>query len=145
MVYYIFLKVAILFIIICCKLYLKELQRKNERGYNVYAVTIECLRLYHATMILHCHWRQFQSRNTDVSSILSIISSKNEKLFFEATLEYLFFRLVAHLLNMICLKPRILNQILYIYIGFGMIFTQFYINFSRQEHQIEIFCGFINS
>ena len=38
------------------------------------------------------------------------------------------FRLVAYLLNMICLIIRILYKIL----------TQFYTNFSRQEHQIDV-------
>ena len=33
----------------------------------------------HVTMILHCHWREVWSRNTDVLIILSIISIENKK------------------------------------------------------------------
>ena len=50
---------------------------------------VTCLRLYHVTSILHCNWREFWSRDTDL---------------------YL------------------------TYIRFGLILTQFYVNFSRQEH-----------
>ena len=39
-----------------------------------------CLRLYHVTIILHCHWWEFWSRDTDVEIKLSIISIKYEKL-----------------------------------------------------------------
>ena len=46
------------------------------------------------------------------------------------------FRLVVYLLNMVCLILQILYKIWYI--RFGIIFTQFYINFSRQEHQIDV-------
>ena len=58
------------------------------------------------------------------------------------------FRLVAYLLKMIFLMLQLLYKIGYIYIRFGIILTQFYINFSRQEHQICIvqrlrFSGFI--
>ena len=46
------------------------------------------------------------------------------------------FRLVAYLLNMVCLILRILYKISYI--RFGIILTQFCLNFSRQEHQIDV-------
>ena len=36
-----------------------------------------CLRLYHATIILHCHWWEFWSRDMDVLIILSIIFITN--------------------------------------------------------------------
>ena len=52
-----------------------------------------CLCLYHVTSILHCHCREFRSRDTDV---------------------YL------------------------TYIRFGIILTKFCVNFSRQEHQIDV-------
>ena len=48
------------------------------------------------------------------------------------------FRLVAYLLNMICLNLLLLYKIVYIWI---FVYTQFYIKFSRQEHQIELFMG----
>ena len=57
------------------------------------SIIVMCLRLYHMTSILHCHWREFWSRNTDV---------------------YL------------------------TYLRFGLILTQFYINFSRREDQIDV-------
>ena len=31
-----------------------------------YSIIVMCLRLYHVTNILHCLWREFWSRNTDV-------------------------------------------------------------------------------
>ena len=52
--------------------------------------------------------------------------------------QWWFFRLVAYLLNMICLNLRFLYKTLYIYIHFRINLTQFYINFSRQDHQIEL-------
>ena len=54
------------------------------------SIIVTCLRLYHVTNILHCYWREFWPRNTDI---------------------YL------------------------TYIRFGIIVTQFHVNFSRQEHQ----------
>ena len=39
-----------------------------------------CLCLFHVTMILHCHWWEFWSRDTDVVIILSIMSVKNKNL-----------------------------------------------------------------
>ena len=47
------------------------------------------------------------------------------------------FTLVAYLLNMICLIFTTLVHNL-IYIRFGIILTQLFINFSRQEHQIDV-------
>ena len=35
-------------------------------------------RLYHVTIILHCPWFEFWSRDTDVLIILSIIPIRNE-------------------------------------------------------------------
>ena len=55
-------------------------------------IIVTCLRLYHGTSILHCHWRKSWSRDTE---------------------EYLNF------------------------LRYGIILTQFYVNFSRQEHQID--------
>ena len=52
------------------------------------SIIVMCLRLYHVTNILHCQWREFWSRDTDV-----------------------------HLT----------------YILFGIMLTQFYVNFSRQN------------
>ena len=54
--------------------------------------------MYHVTKILHCHWREFWSRDTDV---------------------YL------------------------TYICFGIIFTHFYVNFSRQKHKLDVTIGII--
>ena len=67
------------------------------------SIIVTCLRLYHVTNILHCHWRKFGSRDTD--TYLTIIR-------------------------------------------FGIILTQLYANFSRQEHilfivQLLRFSGFI--
>jgi len=75
-------------------------------------------------IILHWHWWKFWSRDTDVPIILLIISIKNEKIlnannnrskseFFRLLWDIVVFRLVVHLLNMICFKLRILYQILY--------------------------------
>ena len=47
------------------------------------------------------------------------------------------FRLVAYLLNMICLILQLLYKIAYVWI-FVYNLTQFDINFSRQEHQIDV-------
>ena len=33
---------------------------------NQCSIFVMCLRLYHVTSILHCHWREFWSRDTDV-------------------------------------------------------------------------------
>ena len=57
------------------------------------SIIVKCLRLYHVTSILHCYWREFWARHTDV---------------------YL------------------------TYMRFGMILTQLYVNFSRQEHPIDV-------
>ena len=64
------------------------------------SIIVTCLRLYHVTSILHCHWREFWSRDTDVY---------------------------------------------FTYIRLGIIFTQFYINFLRQKHQIDDFLVSFNS
>ena len=45
--------------------------------------------------------------------------------------------MVAYLLNMICLNLLLLFKI--VYINFLINLTQFYINFSRKEHQIGVF------
>ena len=84
---------------------------------------LRAFRLHHATSILHCHWREFWSHDTDVFVILSIISIKNEKLFnsnnerskpkFHRLLwNIVDFRLVMYLLNMILLNLRFLYKIL---------------------------------
>ena len=116
---------------------------------NGSAMLLSCAsRLYHVTIILHCHWREFWSHDTDVFVILSIISIKNEKLFnsnnerskpkFHRLLwNIVDFRLVMYLLNMILLNLLFLYKILYIY-RFRIYLTQFYINFLRQEHQIKL-------
>jgi len=52
--------------------------------------------------------------------------------------DIIIFRLVAYLLNMICLNLLLLYKIVYIYMNFRIILTQFYINFSRHEHQIDV-------
>ena len=61
------------------------------------SIIVKCLRLYQVTSILHCYWREFWSRDTDV---------------------YL------------------------TYMSFSIILTQFYVNFSRQEHHINGYAGF---
>ena len=47
------------------------------------------------------------------------------------------FRLVAYLLNVICIIYYNFYTMMYIY-EFSLNLTQFYINFSRQEHQIDM-------
>ena len=64
------------------------------------SIIVTRLRLYHVTSILHCYWREFWSRDTDV---------------------YL------------------------TYMSFGIILTQFYVNFSIQEHHIDFLQVLINS
>ena len=81
---------------------------------------------YNVTIILHCNWWKFWSRDTDISIIHytyhQLYLLKNEKLLNSNTNRskpYLFrllwviivFRLVAYLLNMICLKLRFLYKI----------------------------------
>ena len=46
------------------------------------------------------------------------------------------FRLAAYLLNMICLNHTFIQNC--INMNFRIILTQFYINFSRQDHQIDV-------
>ena len=81
----------------------------------------------HLTILLHCHWLEFWCHVPDTWIILSIISIKNEKLLHSknkrSKLEFLrllwdivIFRLVAYLLNIICLILRILYKILHIYV-----------------------------
>ena len=110
-------------------------------------------RLYHVTMILHCYWWKFWSWYTDLSIIFLIISIKNELVIY---LDYnrsvlkLFrllwviaiFRLVAYLLNMICLKLPITHLI---YKSFGLTLIKFCINSLRQEHEIELIQVAFNS
>ena len=50
------------------------------------------------------------------------------------------FRLVVDLLNMICLILQLLYK-LHMYMIFRMNLIQFYINFSRYEHQIDVLYG----
>ena len=50
------------------------------------------------------------------------------------------FTLVAYLLNMICLILQLLYKIAYM--NFRINLTQLYINFSRQEHQIDLHVSF---
>ena len=70
-------------------------------------------------MILHCHWREFWSRDTDVLNILSIISIRSKKILnsnnnrskpklFRLLWHIVVFRFVAYLLNMF--KPTIFIQ-----------------------------------
>ena len=77
-------------------------------------------------MILHCHWWEFWSRDTDVLITLLIVSIKNEKLLnsnnngskseiFRLLWDIVVFKLVAYLLNMIYLELKTLHQILHIY------------------------------
>ena len=58
------------------------------------SIIVTGLRLYHVTSILHCHWKEFWSQDTDGN---------------------------------------------FTYIRFGINSTQSYVNFSRQEHQIDDF------
>ena len=64
------------------------------------SIIVTCLRLYHVTSILYCHWREFWSCDTDVY----------------------------------------LTQI-----RFGIILIEFYVKFSRQEHQIDVLLVSFNS
>ena len=74
--------------------------------------------------ILHCHWKEFWSHDTDVFMILSIISIKNEKLlnsnnirskpkFLRLFWVIVVFRMVVYLLNMIRLNLLFLFKVLY--------------------------------
>jgi len=63
------------------------------------SIIVTCVRLYPVTSILHCHWREFWSRDTDVY---------------------------------------------FTYIRVGIILTQVYVNFSRQELQIDVFTGIVH-
>ena len=38
---------------------------KGDVGWNL-GIIVTCLRLYHVTSIMHCHWRKLWSRDTDV-------------------------------------------------------------------------------
>ena len=95
-------------------------------------------------MILHCYWGQFWSHDTDAYIILSIISIKNEKLlnssnnrrtskFFRILWDIVVFRLGFVFAEYVEFYDKS-----HIYMSFGIILTQLYINFSRQEHQIEL-------
>ena len=72
----------------------------------------------HVTIILHYHWLEFWWHAPDAKIILSIISIRNENLlnsndnrsqleFLRFLWDILAFRLVAYLLNMICLILQI--------------------------------------
>jgi len=120
--------------------------RTPSNGSAVYLVT--WYRWRHVTIILHCHWLEFWWHVQNALIILSIISIKKEKSlnsnnirsklqFLRLLWDIVVLRLVAHLLNMMCLILPILYKILHIYV-LEIIFTQFYSNFSRQEHQIYV-------
>ena len=48
------------------------------------------------------------------------------------------FRLVAYLLNTLLNTTTLIQNLIYIYVRFDIIWTQFHINFSRQEYQIDV-------
>ena len=120
--------------------------------HNGTLVLVTWYRQRHVT-ILHCHWWKFSWRNTDYTLyrlyviILSIISIKNakQKLYQEqiwdsqAPVGYSSFQIDCVIVEYGLFNTTncILNLI---YIRFGVILTQFYINFSRQEHQIDVIC-----
>ena len=120
------------------------------------SILVTWYRWRHVTVILHCHWLELWWRVPDAEIILSIISIIDEKLlnsynnrsklkFLRLFWDIVVFRLVAYLLNMISLILRILYKILHMYeVRFGIILTQFYVNFSRQEHQIKLLYVSIN-
>ena len=89
-------------------------------------------RLYHVTMILHCHWWKFWSCYTDLSIIFLIISIKNELVIY---LDY----------NRSVLKLFRLLWVIAIYKSFGLTLIKFCINSFRQEHQIELMQVAFNS
>ena len=68
--------------------------------------------------------------------ILSTIGSKLEIL--RLLWDIVVFRLVSYLLNMICLIKRTTFIQNCIYTNFRINWTQFYINFSRKGHQINV-------
>ena len=89
----------------------------------------------HVTLIVHCHWLGCWKHGPGVKIILSSTSIKFERLlnsknnrstpeFLRLLWDIVVYRLVAYLLNMICL---ILNNLTFI--RFGIILTQIYINF----------------
>ena len=92
---------------------------KNSRFkqiiFSKYAILWECSKLVtwyrqrHVTTILHYHWQEFWWRNTDLLITLSIMSIR-------FLWDFFVFRLVAYLLNMICLNLLFLYQnCIYIY------------------------------
>ena len=83
------------------------------------------------TIILHCHWWEFWSRDTDVI-ILSILYLLKIKMIWDIVV----FRLVVFVANNI-FKPTIFMHN-FIYVDFRINLTQFYINSSRQGQQIEL-------
>ena len=77
-------------------------------------IFVTCLRLYQVTVIEHCHWWEFWSRDTDASIIsikkeklLNSSNSRSKPVYFRLLWDIVVFRLVAYLLNMICLKLRL--------------------------------------
>ena len=92
----------------------------------------------------HSHLRKFLWRNKDFKMIISIYLFNMQKQYNGSNPEILWFprdiivfRLFAYLLYIICLNQLLLYKTSYIY-RFSYILTQFYINFSRQEHQIDV-------
>ena len=98
--------------------------------------------------ILHCHWGKFWADDTDESRLspflwlylLKMIKYSNQNIiraclhlgtsglsYFSDSVfaDYDLFKTLIHI-------PY------HIFIGFGIILTHFYINFSRQEHQIDV-------
>ena len=84
------------------------------------SILVTWYRRRHMTIIMQCYWLEFWWHVPDVQIILSIISIKNEKLVnsnnyrskpdFQAPLcDIAIFRLIAYLLNMICLILQIYN------------------------------------
>ena len=116
----------------------QPIQAKNSHQWQC-SIIITCFRLYHIISILHCHWWEFWSSDTDVSIILSIISFLNEKLLNTNNNrnQTKFFRLPWDIVfaEYDLFKPAFYTKF-YIY-TFCIKLTQFYVNFSRQEHQID--------
>ena len=120
------------------------------------SILVTWYRRRHVTAILHCHWLEFWWHVPDAEIISSILSIIDEKLlnsynnrsklkFLRLFWDIVVFRLVAYLLNMISLILRILYKILHMYdVRFGIILTQFYVNFSSQEHKIKLLYVSIN-
>ena len=97
--------------------------------------------VYHVTSILHCYWRKFWWRNSRLYKlyviILSNISINNAKLKLKiitgANLR------LSGFCGISSFNTTNFNKISFS-IRFGIILTQFYINFSKQEHQTDFLC-----